>query len=1254
METKIDAGIENSKNMMAIIDLSSQLLTISSQSSDVHEEEARGELEGVILSHLLRFESLVRSIHPTLDRIRIPNVEDMIFLALDQTLELLPNSIPIKEQIYRVFPLLFTHVCTTSSSSSYRTLSLLRRSIDDLPLTMSQRLGGDPSQEESKDGLTATEEILVGLILKTIQSLCESTTNNIVEATGENTNDHQMPLFSYILTSLIACFKNETFSRDTRLESLRAFQRILVAFFMVDDRRPLDHHGELRRLLAGILPGTFSILFHMITGDSKLGSKIIAQSILVVKEMFFVLFAETAVPAVDDHDKDDVDQLTQQLQVLMTNSKNIDKTVAHVSPVNTTEEKETSTSVSPLEQQPLSLEWMDTTCQHLQLMIGQIFRTLARYRNTTASTTNSWRMFAALGQLMHCILIDCCATSESKDRMPMNLILTCTEGCVMFGTTVRVFGNHFHFHLPREIQSQFIRIIERMKADQCPTEFWRTAICPQLRQRIQYLVEKNAHKSTENKDGDDILVFQQISGLILILNEQGKVVLEWFGLQLLHQWCHLLETNDDELIVPTHEGSSWSPFRHFSFIHLRNEHSQEMVSHVLFQFFQLHPHFVLDQLFLSTIQQSLKAELEVDQRKSSKVGENIGGSGSSSCTISLCFLFLIREMKKEHYFCPRIDKQNNSSNDDDDDDAKERAEIFEFGIQQLIQIFHFNIKNNTMPLQRKTCGLVIQCLGEWIAAAVPEKSHKSRPCSTSFLYSLLYPLLEKVGAVGQRHSKFEAQAAEYCLDQLSNYSGYDDVASLLVDHLDIILDQLILHFQRLEQFPTSPDVVQGLLSLVVKQSCANSKLTNDKDVVLSLLEDMIQPVLHNIDSYVYSSTEMSFRLFQILVMIMETLEHRFFDNHSKSKQQQQQQQQRASSSPESTGQPLVSSQPQLPLALEQLIHELNILYPEENQEEEENYEGEPNLKGESKTKPPLHKPEQRRQEIVMKIIEEILHRCSYYSTIPHRPTIRCQALKLMYSGFQCLFRMADDSQVCQEEEDAFNVLPIIHQLWPTLARRLTDEHKSCIVMSLKVVELIASHERDFIIDRFQESIWPVVELNLTTITRTRDRSTGRHSLTDQSLTSESDHRWLIQQPHVPAHAAHAVTDWSTSGTLTFQLQLQLLKTISSITCPAHSNHSSAGPISWSIAKACAPFLASNTTSSASANHHEQLAKEAKSIFQHLIEQNAGQVFVILVHLLHSHELVRSYPQRRCYEDEFPHSLALVKPCLELFHQGGYS
>ncbi|GLE09185.1 hypothetical protein PINS_up020776 [Pythium insidiosum] len=327
---------------------------------------------------------------------------------------------------------------------------------------------------------------------------------------------------------------------------------------------------------------------------------------------------------------------------------------------------------------------------------------------------------------------------------------------------------------------------------------------------------------------------------------------------------------------------------------------------------------------------------------------------------------------------------------------------------------------------------------------------------SQFLLYVLYPLVEKLGDASVQVER----AALTTLHKIAFLTGEGPhVDTLFESNMDYLVDALCRRLERLDETPHAPRVVEALLR--------HTRLTSAKPLV----DEITRALLRCIDLH-QDSDEMI-----VLLRSLRLLLERFDFNSDSSGINS------SRDLPAQTRDQVVSSATEKSEPLDKFLAELRAWTeplssdvedatdsPEpENEtpktvedavkgalpveyEESGNRDDDPdNDDDDSKSRLPFE-PQ----------VLEIMARCSYF-VVDSDPVAACVVLETMERGFLYL----------KHRERV--LLPLIHQMWPSLLDRLTlTSHRPLLTATIDVLTLLADIAGDFIGDRFVETVWPTL------------------------------------------------------------------------------------------------------------------------------------------------------------------------------------
>nr|XP_002130662.1 TELO2-interacting protein 1 homolog [Ciona intestinalis] len=389
----------------------------------------------------------------------------------------------------------------------------------------------------------------------------------------------------------------------------------------------------------------------------------------------------------------------------------------------------------------------------------------------------------------------------------------------------------------------------------------------------------------------------------------------------------------------------------------------------------------------------------------------------------------------------------------------------------------------------------------------------------SRLVKVLYPLLEKVSHTTDK----VAECAVLSLAVISRSCGYASTADLIKFNADYLASTLSLHLQHLTLFPRCPDVLQAILKY------------DDKNL-FPLIRDTIQEILSKFDS---SNTDLNTlqSFVSLFVCVLMSIQKWFDRTHTPDP-------------------PVKSVKDDTEDILEFLReHRTKKLETEENQsqpEEETNADPEEVQDTEEETDPSLEKPPED-----VTVVLEILRRCRNLTAHKSR-MVRIMVLVAVADGIVAL-----------SGQDTW-LLPMVHQLWPSIVSRFEDQEMQVVQKAFEVICVISSTCGDFIRKRLGKEILPKLMSFL------KQQQSNNRKLTNYS------------------HSSVAFTH-----TALYKLQLNVLQNLGPLLV-----HSSLGGMDiTTICASCYGFL--------SITQPPKLQESAVILFRNLITVNGDAVWLFL-------------------------------------------
>ncbi|XP_002130662.2 TELO2-interacting protein 1 homolog [Ciona intestinalis] len=388
----------------------------------------------------------------------------------------------------------------------------------------------------------------------------------------------------------------------------------------------------------------------------------------------------------------------------------------------------------------------------------------------------------------------------------------------------------------------------------------------------------------------------------------------------------------------------------------------------------------------------------------------------------------------------------------------------------------------------------------------------------SRLVKVLYPLLEKVSHSTDKVS----ECAVLSLAVISRSCGYASTADLIKFNADYLASTLSLHLQHLSLFPRCPDVLQAILKY-------------DDKTLFPLIRDTIQEILSKFDvTNTDVDTLQSF--VSLFVCVLRSIQNWFDRAHT-------------SDSPVRV---VKDDTEDLLQFLRE--HRTKKLEAEENQyqPEEETDPDEVQDTEEEETDPSSEKPPED-----VTVVLEILHRCRNLTAYKSR-MVRIMVMDAVAEGIVAL-----------SGQDTW-LLPMVHQLWPSIVSRFEDQEMQVVQKAFEVICVISSTCGDFIRKRLGKEILP--------------------KLMNFLKQQQSNNRALTNYSHSSVAFTH---------TALYKLKLNLLQNLGPLLV-----HSSLGGMDiTTICASCYGFL--------SMTQPPKLQESAIILFRNLITVNSDAVWLFL-------------------------------------------
>lgn len=308
----------------------------------------------------------------------------------------------------------------------------------------------------------------------------------------------------------------------------------------------------------------------------------------------------------------------------------------------------------------------------------------------------------------------------------------------------------------------------------------------------------------------------------------------------------------------------------------------------------------------------------------------------------------------------------------------------------------------------------------------------------------LYDLTEKLGD----SNSIVAQSAWTTLSRISRICGYISVGDLISKNTDYLIDTICDHIKRLHDYPTTPQVLKGILQY------ANQGL-------VSLLEDTMDSVFNSLDTnyqtpFVYTFLQI---MYNILAVFYRNRDSYVFPEKKENKEE---------------GGFSLKEEEEEHFTKEEEIEdeELRALKNEEKKFQTIQTKAHETLKEESSSK-----------EVYFTL--QILEKIQYFLASRSRENLLL-ALEIAELGIFLL-----------NFYQASTLLQMIHIIWTPLKRRFHESDTFVVLKTLDVVRVMSYAGKDFLVSKFKEDLWPIMKQILSSKAAEKSPSVSHYVFTTE-------------------------------------------------------------------------------------------------------------------------------------------------------------
>ncbi|CEG50106.1 Uncharacterized conserved protein [Plasmopara halstedii] len=452
--------------------------------------------------------------------------------------------------------------------------------------------------------------------------------------------------------------------------------------------------------------------------------------------------------------------------------------------------------------------------------------------------------------------------------------------------------------------------------------------------------------------------------------------------------------------------------------------------------------------------------------------------------------------------------------------------------------------------------LVVECVG--VCAEILGAEFKK------FLLHVLYPLVAQLGS----HDVEVEHAALAALEKIYFYTGYKSLAALFHANMDYFVDSLCARLEQLDVYPMTAFVVEALLR--------HTHLAS-----LPLVDEVASSLLRSVDLYQDSSFVNG--LLRALRSLLSGIVH----DAEKAKLNKQ----IAIGDAEATTLTSYS-------LLDSFIHEMKALITggtdnpnidadmdDEIQEFAQNQLEPQSVKGALPVE--YDEMEEKDQGGYYLVVLEIVDRCGYF-LVESDPIACCLVLSLINEGVRFL------------SQHPKQFLPLVARMWPELLPRLRVDNRAIVTGTINVISTVAETAGDFVGERFVETLWPVLQSQMQSITFGIDAQSSQ--LTRSMLLLKKVASIFDARSHEASSANGLLREnefSAVSGTRKTQETRQLLAILSCLTTICRQSETLAQLVP-AITRTCSNFLNKEAP--------REVVEKTSELFEALVQLNGDEVF----------------------------------------------
>ncbi|KYQ89306.1 hypothetical protein DLAC_09965 [Tieghemostelium lacteum] len=460
----------------------------------------------------------------------------------------------------------------------------------------------------------------------------------------------------------------------------------------------------------------------------------------------------------------------------------------------------------------------------------------------------------------------------------------------------------------------------------------------------------------------------------------------------------------------------------------------------------------------------------------------------------------------------------------------------------------FNDNSITLSLIIDSIGIIVQVLPA------------NKKYNQIFISKVLYHLLEKYGSVDSESNPILISCRK-TLDNIINCLNYQSLDDLIFKNSDYLLDTIENHMKYLNSFPNTPNIFQGILNITGLG-------------FLPFLSDTVKMILHALDMAILNSESITIFI-KILVNILKIIydNARVYINYqSELKKTIYNNNNIKKESMYSDNDSEISKNNNINDIKEYFMsHHQN--KDVENEQHQKDFFKKPvdvgfndleNLKDENVPPKNFQDVTEIQRQITQQIMEKALNFISSKNRLLKISVLEIidMSLYVLSTGRKYGSEEVDDNdpqdnvdqtktQIQEETTTTTNVpkvalFPIIHLVWGSILKRVTESDRVISINSLKVIQTIAHLTKDFITARFWDELWPILK-NLLIQEQSQKSNLISINLqmnsTKQNSNNNTNNTKLIEE--IDDHSKNRKNN-NYKFTPSFKIQFEILKTIESV------------------------------------------------------------------------------------------------------------